>query len=126
MKTVFLFIISLISLTDAFALDSDWKLCKGDVIVFDRDVKLVVNAFEHRNGNGRAADLTLIYGSNLLKGVLNTSESTSGTVNLKGANSSFKGNVAIDYGRGIMSISGKLALGKDESNFKANLECETL
>lgn len=126
MKTVFLFIISLLSLTDAFALDSDWKLCKGDVIVFDRDVKLVVNAFEHRNGNGRAADLTLIYGSNLLKGALNTSESTSGAVVLKGQNSSFKGTVAIDYGRGVMSIAGKLALGKDESNFKANLECETL
>jgi hypothetical protein len=126
MKNLFLFIFSLITMSDAFGLDSDWKLCKGEAIIFENDVKIVVNAFEHRNGNGRAVDLTLIYGGNILRGSYNTTESTSGVVTLKGADSSFKGNVAIDYGRGIMNLSGKMTMAKSGSSLKANLECETL
>lgn len=126
MKSLLLTIACLMVSVNAKALDSDWKLCKGDVIIYDRDVKIVVNAYEHRVNKGRAADLTFIYGGHVLRGSYNTSESTSGNVTLKDANSSFKGNVAIDYGRGTMSLNGKLDLNKAVSDLKATLECETL
>ena len=126
MKNLFLIIAGLLLSVNAMALDSDWKLCKGDAILFDRDASIVVNAFEHRVSKGRAADITLIYGGHILKGSYSTSESTSGTVLLKGIGSNFKGNVAIDYGRGLMTLVGRLELNRSASDLKATLECETL
>lgn len=114
------------SYCEAFAKDSDWKLCKGEVTLYSEPVKLVVNAYEHRNGEGRAADLTFIYGGHVLKGSLNTTEATSGTVKLRDGSSSFKGTVAIDYPAGIINLSGKLTLNKEVSDLNAVLECETL
>lgn len=126
MRSLYLTVAFLLMSFNAMALDSDWKLCKGDVIIFENDVNIVVNAYEHRTGKGRAADLTFIYGGHVLRGSYNTTDSTSGGVVLKGGNSNFKGNVAIDYGRGIMSLQGKLTLNKSVSDLKATLDCETL
>lgn len=127
MKKFLLLSLCTIFNTNAFALDSDWKICKGEVILFDDSVNLVVNAYEHRNGKGRAADITFIYGGHVLRGAYNTSESTSGAITLKGNNNSiFNGKIAIDYGRGILNLTGNVTLNKAVSDVKAALECETL
>ncbi|MEA9355798.1 hypothetical protein SHI21_06285 [Bacteriovorax sp. PP10] len=126
MKRLLLLALCSGSYCEAFAKDSDWKLCKDDVVVSGENSKLVVNAYEHRTSNGRAADLTLIYGGNVLRGNLDTSESTSGVVKLKGDNSLFKGTAAIDYQTGAISLVGKLTLNKVVSDLNAGLACETL
>ena len=126
MKRFLLLALCSVSCFEANALDSDWKLCKGDVVIFGASTKLVVNAYEHRNGNGRLADLTFIYGGHVLHGNLNTTESTSGAIKLKGNNSSFKGNATIDYQTGIINLKGKLALNNLVTELNGNLDCETL
>lgn len=113
-------------ISSAHALDSDWKLCKGDVILYDDMVNLVVNVYEHRKGNGRAADLTLIYGGHVLRGSYSTTESTTGNIKLKGDKSSFKGTAAVDYGRGVLTLHGVLLLNNMTTALNANMACETL
>ncbi|MBC7428602.1 MAG: hypothetical protein H7336_08330 [Bacteriovorax sp.] len=110
----------------SFAKDSDWKICKGEVVMFGSNAKLVVNLYEHRYGEGRTNDINFIYGGNILKGSLDSSESTSGAVKLKGTNSSFKGLVSVDYQKGILSLIGKVSINKSISDLNASLECETL
>ena len=126
MKKLLLLALCSGSFCEAFAKDSDWKLCKGEVILHEMPVKVVVNAYEHRSANGRTADLTFIYGGHVLKGSLDTSDSTSGSVKLKNGNSVFKGNVAIDYQVETMNLSGKLTLNNEVSDLNATLACETL
>ena len=110
----------------AFAKDSDWKLCKGDVAIFGSNNNLVINSYEHRNGEGRSNDITLIFGGNFLTGSLNTTNSSNGAIKLKGLNSSFKGSASIDYQTGFLNLVGKLTMNKSVSNLNASLECETL
>lgn len=126
MKKLLLIALCSSFISSAYALDSDWKLCKGDVILYDDMVNLVVNIYEHRSTNGRAADLTLIYGGHVLRGTYATTESTTGEVKLKGDNSSFKGISAVDYGRGILNLNGVLLLSKKATALNAILQCETL
>lgn len=127
MKKLLLIALCTVFNTNAFALDSDWKICKGEVILFDDSVNLVVNAYEHRLKKGRAADITFIYGGHVLRGSYSTSESLSGPITLKGNNNSvFNGNIAIDYGRGILNLTGNVVLNKQSSDVRATLECETL
>lgn len=126
MKTFLLLALCSGSYCEAFAKDSDWKICKGDVILYGENTKLVVNAYEHRNGNGRAADLTFIYGGNVLRGSLNTSDTTNGVVKLKDGNSTFKGTAAIDYQTSTLSLAGKVTLNKAVSDLNTTLDCETL
>lgn len=126
MKKLLLLALCSSFISTAHALDSDWKLCKGDVILYDDMVNLVVNVYEHRNGNGRAADLTVIYGGHVLRGSYSTTESTTGEVKLKGTKSSFKGVAAVDYGRGILDLKGVILLNNSASALNANLQCETL
>ncbi|MBC7712462.1 MAG: hypothetical protein H7177_03940 [Rhizobacter sp.] len=110
----------------AFAKDSDWKLCKGEGIMYGANNKLVLNSYEHRNGEGRANDMTFIFGGNILKGSLDSSESSSGTVKLKGTNSSFKGTASMDYQTGVLNLTGKFTLNKETTDLNASLKCETL
>lgn len=126
MKRLVLLALCLVSCFEANALDSDWKLCKGDVVLYGGSTKLVVNVYEHRNGNGRLADLTFIYGGHVLHGNLNTTESISGTIKLKGINSTFKGTANIDYQTGAIHLIGKLALNNFVTELNGNLDCETL
>ena len=127
MKKLLLIALCTVFNTNAFALDSDWKICKGEVILFDDSVNLVVNAYEHRIKKGRAADITFIYGSHILRGSYSTTDSTSGAITLKGNNNSvFTGNIAIDYGRGLLTLTGNVVLNRESSDVRAVLECETL
>lgn len=126
MKRLLLLALCSGSYCEAFAKDSDWKLCKDDIVIFGENSKLVVNVYEHRNGNGRAADMTFIYGGHVLRGSLNTSDTTNGAVKLKGDNSTFKGTAAIDYQAGTLSLAGKVTLNKVVSDLAATLDCETL
>ncbi len=126
MKRLLLLALCSGSYCEAFAKDSDWKICKGETTLFSEPVKILVNAYEHRNGEGRAADLTFIYGGHVLKGSLNTSEATSGAVKLKDGSSHFKGTAALDYPASTLILSGKLSLDKLVTDLNATLECETL
>jgi hypothetical protein len=126
MKILLLLAVCSASITSVFAKDSDWKLCKGEVTLFDEPVRIVVSSYEHRAGNGRVADMTFIYGGNILQGSLNTSEVNSGTLKLKGNNSSYKGTAAIDFEKSRLVLAGKLTLNRQVSELNALLECETL
>lgn len=126
MKKLLLLALCSVSSYEVLAKDSDWKICKGDVVLYGENVKLVVNAYEHRNGDKRAADLTFIYGGNVLRGSLDTSDTTSGNVKLKGDNSTYKGTTAIDYQASTLSLAGKVTLNKAVSDLNATLDCETL
>lgn len=127
MKRLLLLALCSGSYCEAFAKDSDWKICKDDIVIYGENTKLVVNAYEHRNGNGRLADLTFIYGGHVLRGSLNTTDSTNGAIKLKGDNNStFKGTAAIDYELGTLALIGKLILNNSSSELNGKLECETL
>lgn len=126
MKKFLLLALCSVSCFEANALDSDWKICKGDVVIYGASTKLVVNAYEHRNGNGRLADLTFIYGGHVLRGSLNTTDVTHGAIKLKGDHSTFKGTATIDYQTSIIHLTGKLALNNLVTELNGNLDCETL
>jgi hypothetical protein len=112
----------------ALAKDSDWKLCIGDVVLFDKPVKIAVNFFEHRNnkGPGRQSDISLVYGGNILRGSFTSAEGDRGDVMLKEEKSLFKGSVKMDYGINSLAIQGKLDLNGSTSMLTSKLKCETL
>lgn len=127
MKNVFLAILCLGFMNSAFAKDSDWKLCVGDVVLYEETVKLVVNLYEHRNGEGgRATDLTLIYGGNVLTGGFNSTESDEGAVALKNENSLFRGTAKVSYEKETLQLLGRLSLFGSATPLRANLSCQTL
>ena len=114
------------SFCEAFAKDSDWKICRGEVTLFNENVKIIVSSYEHRVGIGRANDMTFIYGGNVLHGSLDTSEDVSGPVKLTGNKSTFKGTAGVNYQTGILSLKGKLTLNKSSNVIDTDLTCETL
>lgn len=127
MKKALFFILCAGFLNTAFAKDSTWKLCVGDVVLYEETVKLVVNVFEHRNGaDGRATDLTMIYGGNVLKGGFNSTESDSGVVILKENQSFFRGTAAVDYSLDTLALKGRLSLFGSVTPIEATIKCETL
>lgn len=122
-----LMILSLSFMSSAFAKDSDWKLCVGDVVLYEETVKLVVNLYEHRNAEGgRSTDLTLIYGGNVLVGGFNSTESDEGPVTLKNENSFFRGSAKVSYENETLTLLGRLSLFGSVTPLKANLKCKTL
>jgi len=126
MKKLLLIALCSSFISSAHALDSNWKRCEDDVVLYDDMVNLEVNIYEHRNGNGKTADLTLIYGGHVLRGSYSTTESTTGEVKLKGDKASFKGFATFYYGRGILDLKGVLLSNNVATALNANLECETL
>ena len=116
-------------LNTAMAKDSTWQMCIGDVNLYEEDVQLAVNVFEHRNstGDGRVIDLTLIYGGNVLKGGFNSTENDSGNVLLKDTTvSQFKGTAAVNFEESTLTLNGKLNLFGSATPLKGVLKCETL
>ena len=84
------------------ARDSEWLL--GD------NGHVAVNILEHREGMGRATDITLIYGLHFLHGTL--ADTNAGKVVLKEAGESgylFTGMVGVDYDTKQITLKGKLA-----------------
>lgn len=108
MKSLLLLALCLGPYCEAFAKDSDWKICKGDSILYGERTKIIMNVYEHRNANGRTANMAFIYGGNILRGSLNTTDSTSGAIKLQDGKSLFKGAVVLDYPISTLSISGKV------------------
>lgn len=113
-------------LNTAFAKDSTWKICIGDVVLYEEEVKLVVNVFEHRAEDGRSTDLTLIYGGNVLGGNFDSTENDSGTTILKNDNSTFKGTATVDYSEDTLALDGVLTLFGEPTKLQDTLQCETL
>lgn len=113
-------------MSSAFAKDSDWKICKGETVLFGDTVNIIVNLFEHRNGDGRATDLTLIYGSNILGGGFNSTESDTGAVMLKNDNSYFRGRAAVRYETSTLALRGTLSLYGEATALSSTLKCDTL
>lgn len=113
-------------MSSAFAKDSDWKICKGEATLYGDKVNIIVNLFEHRNGDGRATDLTLIYGSNILGGGFNSTESDAGGVMLKNDNSFFRGRAAVNYETSTLALRGVLSLYGETTSLISTLACDTL
>ncbi|MBC7428595.1 MAG: hypothetical protein H7336_08295 [Bacteriovorax sp.] len=115
-------------LNTAMAKDSTWLMCVGDVKLYDEDVKLAVNVYEHRNstGDGRETDLTLIYGGNVLQGSFNSTENDSGVTILKQNTSFYRGSAAVDYSASTLSLSGRLNLFGSVTPLETVLKCDTL
>lgn len=127
MKKALLVVLCAGFLNTAFAKDSTWKLCVGDVVLYEETVKLVVNVFEHRNGSdGRKTDLTMIYGGNVLKGGFDSTESDAGTVILKENESFYRGRAAVDYTNETLALKGTLSLFGSTTPINATISCETL
>lgn len=109
----------------ASARDSLWNLCIGDAVLFMEDHKLVVNVYEHRNGLGRATELTMIFGGHTLTGTFDNTEGDTGSVILKNARSTFKGRVAVDYLENTITLNGVLDVSA-KTDVKVKLNCQTL
>jgi hypothetical protein len=110
----------------AFAKDSDWRICTGEVVLFDVPVNLVVSSYEHRNGEGRSADLTFIYGGHVLHGSLDTSYANEGALKLTGYKASFNGSAALDFQKNTLALNGKVNFAGSVSDLNASLACEAL
>jgi len=102
----------------AAARDSSWLLCENG--------KLAVNTLEHRSGaTSRQTDIALIYGANILTGVVK--DTSKGPVSLSGGGSSFKGTVEVDYGDDYrLTIKGRLILADEKFNISYVLPCKEL
>jgi hypothetical protein len=126
-KVLFLILLSA-SINTAMAKDSTWKLCVGDVTMYEEQVKLVVNVYEHRNNaDGRQTDLTMIYGGHVLQGVFDNSESDQATVTLKNdLGSLYRGLVNIDYENDVLTLRGRISLNGSVSVLAAPIKCTTL
>ncbi len=114
-------------LNTAFAKDSTWNLCVGDVTIFEEKVKLVVNVYEHRNGaEGRQTELTMIYGGHVLLGAFDNTEADQALVNLKNEYSFYQGLAAVDYSKNTLTLRGKISLNESESPLSAKFRCTNL
>lgn len=127
MKKALLLVLCSGFMSQAFAKDSTWLMCIGDATLFEESAKLAVNVYEHRNGEGRATEFTMIYGGHVLTGTFNSSESDSGLAILKNAQKSFyRGTVATDYSENTLSLKGRLVLNGEGTALETKLNCETL
>lgn len=114
-------------LNTAFAKDSTWNLCVGDVTIFEEKVKLVVNVYEHRNGaDGRQTELTMIYGGHVLLGSFDNTDVDQAVVTLKNEHSFYQGLVAVDYAKNTLTLRGKISLNELESPLSAKFKCTIL
>jgi hypothetical protein len=94
--------------------------------------KIAVTTFEHRTSTGgRATDVTLIFGTHLLRGEL--VDVDSGPVTLKATgkgkenNYIFTGTINVDYDGKKMTLKGKLKVdGTEISNFNTTFRCKQL
>jgi hypothetical protein len=126
MKTILFLVLAAGFMNTAYAKDSDWKICIGNTTLFGDKTQVVVNLFEHRNGDGRATDLTLIYGANILRGEFDSTESDSSMVILKNENSNFGGKATMDYTKNILTLQGRINLYGSVSVLSSKLSCKTL
>ncbi len=127
MKKVLFIILCSGFLNTAMAKDSTWKLCVGDVVLFEEKVKLVVNVFEHRNGaENRQIDLTMIYGGNVLTGTFDNTETNQASVMLKNDSSFFRGTAAVDFEKDLLALRGRISLFGSVSTLSATIRCATL
>jgi hypothetical protein len=128
-------IISWFAAASAYGRDSTCLL--GD------DGKVAVTTFEHRAKDGRATDVTLIYGSHFLKGALSDTDSGKITLSEHGMqqckqeemregmedNYIFKGTIKVDYDTGKITLKGKLkfyAGGDGDQDIDTVFECKEL
>jgi hypothetical protein len=113
------------------AKDSLWLLCDNG--------KMALNLHEHRAGLGRAISFSLLFGGYTLTGDLinanqsidqKTSEVTDyGKVVLRGNPkypSNFKGEIAVNYTKEVVSLNGVLNLQGERFNIKYQLQCKEL
>lgn len=128
MKMFFASILCAGFLSTAMAGDSASYACIGTTTIFGRDAKITVNLFEHRNntGDGRATDLTLIYGQYVLKGTFNNTDSDEGVVVLKDSKNNYKGNYSMDWSTRLVTLEGKITLSGSVSELNSVLDCESL
>lgn len=113
--------------TYASAADSTWRLCQGDVELFDRPAKLVVNVLEHRSSiDGRVMDLTLVYGGNVLQGTFDSTNFDEGRVTLTTTDSYFVGTVKVDLAANSLQLKGDLNLLGSKTSIDGDLTCQTL
>lgn len=130
------FLISLLALTfttSLLAADSSWLLCKGKVVIEGSQMNIVVNSVEHRAGiddegnDKRVNDLTLIMGTRLIVGQLDTSNDMNGSVALSTADGSSKydGIVMFDYTKPSLILRGTIVLDEElTSTVGVKLTCE--
>jgi hypothetical protein len=120
----------------AMAVDSSWLLCKGKADLFDRNVNLVVNSFEYRNGvkpdgsTNRSNDITFIFGGHRLNGQFDSTETDSSKIELQDneGKDTFNGTISIDYVKHVMILKGDFKLfGLDETApINTKFKCEEL
>ncbi len=128
MKKTLVLLATLIS-TSAFAHDSTWKLCQGQSTLFGDQETILVNLYEHRNSaDGRATDLTLIFGGNLLNGSFDSTENDSGKVILEQDKykSKFSGMATVNYSSNTLALKGTLNLSGSTTSVDSLLSCKTI
>ncbi len=124
MKKLICFLLVAGSVSPAFARDSTWRLCTGVTDVFEAPTKIAVNLYEHRNGpDKRETKLTFIYGSYILQGSFDNTESDSATVKLKQGEDNYSGLVEVDYQNSTLTLNGTLDVS-NKTPIKATLQCE--
>jgi hypothetical protein len=103
------------------AADSRWLLCDNG--------KLAMNLLEHRSGDGqgRTTDLILLLGSNIFRGQLaNTDLDKVILSSLSQDKSSFRGEVAVNHQKNLVSLKGTLNLSGNLFSIKTQLKCKEL
>lgn len=125
MKQMIILLTLLVSLP-VMAHDSLWSLCRTKTVIYGDEETLILNEYEHRNssGDGRDTDLKLIFGGNLLSGVFNSTDVSSGPITLKSKSSRFKGIVKLRDGS--VELNGVLNLYGSKTILKAKFDCEVL
>jgi len=94
--------------------------------------KIAVTTFEHRTvSGGRATDVTLIFGTHLLRGEL--VDADSGPITLKATSKMkenryvFGGSINVDYSGMKMTLKGKMEVeGIEISKFNTTFRCKQL
>jgi hypothetical protein len=106
--------------------DSLWSLCRTKTEIYGEKETLILNEYEHRNssGDGRDTELKLIFGGNLLAGVFNSTDVSSGPITLKSNKSRFKGIVKLSDDS--VELNGVLNLNGSNTILKAKFDCEVL
>ncbi|MEA9358209.1 hypothetical protein SHI21_18385 [Bacteriovorax sp. PP10] len=119
--------------TSVLAADSSWLLCKGKIDLEGSKMNIVINSVEHRAGmddegnDKRVNDITLIMGTRLIVGQLDTSNDMNGAVALATTDgaSKFDGIVMFDYTKPTMILRGKLVIDEElSSTIAVKTTCE--
>jgi hypothetical protein len=104
----------------AEARDSTWLLCSNG--------GLALNVLEHREGvDSRASELTLIYGAHVYQGQLLGTEAGSVLLSsYSSRNSSFRGNVALNFMSKTAVVRGSLSINGETFTIRERLSCKVL